>query len=273
MSWQNLLLTILVALHCAAMTWAAYTRVKARRAMRDLKGMLAAYRAADYETALRFIDSMKDNRLVRGSSTLRGDILLSLGRIDEAEQFLRQSVASHLDPKRQALSYSSLGELLLERRRYDEALECFENSLKLWPNYGSTHRDIAEMHLRRGSSTVEAVKWAKLAVSEDQARKTANPLEQEAANTNLGKDLATLAWAVAADSQDRDEVDRLVDQALPLVSTVKPIAAQTRCYAGYAYQSLGDSRKSEYHFDEAARIDPHGLWGRNARDAAAEVSA
>jgi len=273
MSWQHLLLALLVAAHCVAMAWAASKRVAATRWMQDLNGMLEAYRAGDYEIALHFIDAMKDNRSDRGYFSFRGDMLLYLGRFDEAEQCLRQSMALHSDPKRRALAYSSLGGLLLERRRYDEAMECFQNSLKLWPNHGSAHRHLAETYLRRGAGTSEAVKLAKLAISEDESRKPGSPLEQEAANTNLGLDLATLAWAVAADSQDRDEVDRLVDQALPLVSTVIPLTAQVRCYAGYAYQALGDSRKSEYHFDEAARIDPHGLWGRNARAAAAGVSA
>ncbi|HUA19302.1 MAG TPA: SDR family oxidoreductase [Bryobacteraceae bacterium] len=253
------------------MSWAAYRRAQARRAMRSLKGMLDAYRAGDYETALRFIDSMQGNRLIRGSATLRGGMLLNLGRIDEAEQCLREGIALKLDSKRMALAYSSLGQLLLERKRYNEAMQCFQTSLKHWPERGSTHRDIAEACLRRGANTAEAVKWARLAVTEDRATKAASPQAKESADINLGEDLATLAWAVAADSRDRDEVDRLVDEALPLVRNVVPVTARVRCYAGHAYQALGDSRNSEYHFDEAARIDPHGLWGRSARAAATLV--
>ena len=79
------------------MTWVAYTRIAARRAMRAIRGMLGTYRAGDYETALRFIDAMKDARLIHAHLTLRGDMLLSPGRLDEAEQCLRESVTVHSD--------------------------------------------------------------------------------------------------------------------------------------------------------------------------------
>jgi hypothetical protein len=47
--------------------------------------------------------------------------------------------------------------------------------------------------------------------------------------------------------------------------------AQVHCHCGLAYATLGDTVKSKRHFEEAERVDPNGIWGREAMSLAAGV--
>ena len=231
--------------------------------------ILTAYSAGDYSRALEIAESLKDKpQLTAEHLFFSGTMLMCLGRLDEAERRLRRNLTMARQDKVIALSYSSLGELLLEKQQYDEALECFETSLRYWPDHGSAHRNVAEVWLRRGTDPAAALKWAELAVKEDRNcdNPAASPDVQRAHDINLGENLATLAWAVAVHSHDRDQVDRLVAEATPLVRTAVNPNARTQYYCGRAYHALGDSAKSAQHFEEAARIDVHGMWGRAARN-------
>lgn len=229
-----------------------------------IHSVLDAFRRGDYETALQAAEGLR----TEGSWTpeycfFRGSMLTHLGQFDEAEKWLRENVAREKDNKRSALNYSTLGQLLVHQQRYDQAMDCFATSLRLWPNRGSTHRDIAEAWLRRGNRPSEALQSARLAVDKDRA---VEGVSREVRDVNLGEDLATLAWAVAVASRERAEVDRLAAEAVSLVGS-HPISsvAQVHYHSGQAYAALGDPGRSAYHFEEAARIDPQGVWGRAAR--------
>ena len=236
--------------------------------MSAIEDILGSYREGDYESALKAAEQLKGRPEHAASYFFfSGTMLMNLGRLEEAEQFLRRNVTSAPDNKRKALGYSSLGQVLLEMNRIDEAVQCFETSLTYWPQRGSAHRDIAEAWLRRGNRSGRAVEFAQLAVEEDREREnpTGHKEGQEVCNLNLGEDLATLAWAIAVDSHNRAQVDQLVGEALPLVTSAVSPSAQAHYHSGRAYLELGDSPKSSEYFAAAARIDPNGMWGRAAR--------
>jgi tetratricopeptide (TPR) repeat protein len=247
------------------------------------KSALAAYRQGDYEAALKETEGLRTDPIQY--SFLRGGLLMRLGRLDEAEKLLRQSLtlceqreaairarntgeeAVELDKQIKATAFrsASLGELHLERGRYNQALECFQASARSSPGYGPFHRSIAETWLRRGADPTEALKWATLAVEEDRAAKA---VSRDIGDMNLGEDLATLAWAVAVESKDREKVDRLVREAISLAGTQSVgTTAQVHYYAGRAYAALGDSGLAALHLKEAAGVDQFGRWGRAARAA------
>jgi tetratricopeptide (TPR) repeat protein len=222
--------------------------------------MMEAYRLGDYESALREAEFMKDSNKA-GYFFFRGVLLTELGRFEEAEELLRKNVLIESRTHQSALGYSSLGHLMLERDRYEEALECFSSSLRHMPDRGATHRDVAETWLKRGNNSSEALKWAQLAVEKERAGPV---LSAEVRDSNLGENLATLAWAVAVSSRDRQAVDRLLAEAVPMVKTLAvSTAAQVHYHAGRTCAELGDTAKSEEYFQEAS----HGRWGRAARAA------
>jgi tetratricopeptide (TPR) repeat protein len=235
--------------------------------------VLTAYREGDFEAALKATEGLRKE--AEQYCFLRGGLLMELGNLDEAEKLLQQSVtlseqretairsgnteeiaALEKHTKLCAFRWALLGELDLERGRYNKAMQCFETSLRKWPGYGSFHRAIAETWLRRGDDPTEALKWATLAVKETRAAKA----------SSLGEDLATLAWAVAVASQDRAKVDRLVSEAISLVGTQSVTSrAQVNYHSGLAYTELGDSELGAVHLKEAAAGDRLGRWGRAAR--------
>jgi tetratricopeptide (TPR) repeat protein len=261
-----------------------------RRRLAPLKSFLEAYRRGDYAQALQLTETLPNHEHSRQYWFLRGGVLMQLGRLDEAEQSFRQAIALaqqnefavqgrgvrggigavEKEIKLSALHGGALGELYLEQHRYDEAIRCFEASLREWPGHGPFHSHLAEACLRRGDPPADALKWATLAVEEDRAGKGVLP---EVYNMNLCEDLGTLAWAVAVASHDRPQVDRLVDEAVKLAGTLSvPTSAQVHFQSGLAYAALGDEQRSTQYLEEASRIDVQGRWGRAARTQAAELS-
>jgi tetratricopeptide (TPR) repeat protein len=219
-----------------------------------MDNMLEAYRRGDYAGAIQASMGM--------DPYFHGAMLMQLGRFDEAQQWLEQVTATQKETRLLALANSTLGQLCLQQQHYDEAQKRFQTALSLWPDRASTHRDLAELHLRRDNLS-EGLHWAHLAVEKERAGEGVTPETQK---TNLCEELATLAWAVAANSHDRSEVDRLAAEALDLAAN-NPVSstAQIHFQVAQAYGLLGDTATSGRHFEEAARVDPNGLWGRAAQ--------
>jgi tetratricopeptide (TPR) repeat protein len=236
-----------------------------------LQAVMDAHRRGDYEAALHATEGLREGRGATPTyGFFRGTMLMQLGQFAEAEKWLRESIARETDSRKSALGYSTLGKLLLEQQRYDEARECFEACRRQAPERGSSQRSIAEAWLRQGGHNSEALQAAKVAVDRD---RVGEAVSQEVHDHNLGEDLATLAWAVAAATHDEPEVDRLVAEAVPLVDGGPTSSvAQVHYHSGRAYAALGDTGKSAHHFEEAARADRQGLWGQAARAMAGSVS-
>jgi tetratricopeptide (TPR) repeat protein len=237
-----------------------------------LDAVLAAYQAGDYETALRLTEGLKR----RGSETpeycfFRGKSLYEIGKLEDAEASLRQSLTLEKDKRRRALSQEALGSVLLEQKRYTEAVACFEGCIADWPDRGCSHRAIAETGLRQGIWIAEAFGRAQKAVEIDRA---AQALSAEIHNVNLGMALATLAWATAVHSRDAAEVDRLTAAAVQLSGEdTKSVMSQVYYHAGLAYAALGKTEESARHFEQAAASDPRGNFGRLAQQWRANLSS
>jgi len=243
------------------------SRRKSRRnfqSLDSLQSVLDAYRRGDYETGLLHTEALK----VAGAPNAeyyfyRGKMLYQLGKYKEAESALSESIALEKDKRRMALTREILGSVLVEEERYNEAIECFEASVRLWPDRDCAHQGIAEALLRRGGAASEALARARRAANIDHSSQAMNA---EIHNLNWSEALATLAWAVAEHSKDAAEVERLLAEALPLCGNEsRPIRAQLHYHAGRAYSALGQMEMSARQFEQAAQIDPHGNYGRLAR--------
>jgi tetratricopeptide (TPR) repeat protein len=227
--------------------------------------VLGAYGRGDYEGALKAAEALK----TIGNSDLkyyffRGTMQMQLGRYEEAEDLLRRSAIQETDHKQAAVSYCELGSLLCHLSRYDEALEYFHAALAAWPDRASTNRHLAEAWLRKGERSAEAVTRATRAVECE--RKGALFSNNDTQAINLAENLATLAWAVAVDSRDQGEVIRLASEAQTAVGNdIVPAKSQVEYHLGRAYQALGLRQRASQHYQNAASIDPHGMWGRAAK--------
>ena len=185
-----------------------------------------------------------------------------------------------------ALCNQALGELYIDQRRYDDAVNCFQSSLRDWPGHGSAHRALAEICLRRGGPEQEAIEWARLSVQEERSvvdgmrihagGTKLRALAQHARDVNLGESLGNLAWALAgaggrvmdaaaSDSSLKDQVDAAVAEAVELTREgAVTSSALVHLHAGLAYAALGEPARAADYWKEASRIDPQGRCGRAA---------
>jgi len=177
----------------------------------------------------------------------------------EAEASLRDGLPLEEDPRQKALVYNTLASVLMEQRRFPEAIAFYENAGRAWPDRGSNHSGIAEIWLLQGRELTEALARARQAVAID---RNATGIKKEALHTGLGEDLVVLAWAVAANSGDVREVESLLSEAFPLCGTkTTPVLGQIHYHAGKAYEALKMPEKSHEHFRQATELDPHDTWG------------
>ena len=238
--------------------------------LKTLGEVMGPYRRGDYEAALKAAESFRrDGEVTRNYCYYRGSMLEHLGRLEEAEVWLRRHIdMCEKEGKKRflAIGFGHLGSLLLEAGRYQEAQEFFETSRVHFPGRSAGYRGMAELYLRRGDAPAEAVRWAKLAIE----RERADPTSAELNRLNLGEILATLAWATAADSHSGPEVTRLAKEALVHVgSSCVESTALVHYQSGRAFAELGDTERARECYREAARIDPQGKWGRAAKAAMA----
>jgi len=215
--------------------------------------IMEAYRKGDYWTA----------RLHAVDPPFIASMLLQVGQVEQAAQIFQKLLDTKTEPKTAAVANSDLAQAFLELRQYDRALQCLRTAQILWQERGSTDRMIAELWLRRGSNSAEALRAAQRAVEKERAGEGLPP---EGKNANLCEALATLAWATAVESLDA-AVDYLLPEAVSLSGT-NPVCATSRMHLhfGHAYAALGNMAKTMKHYEEAARLDPNGLSGRAAAE-------
>jgi tetratricopeptide (TPR) repeat protein len=230
-----------------------------------IAAQLAAYRRGDYEGQLREVERLKA-WIPEGYLSLRGcGGLFQLGRLEEAEACLRQSLPMPKDPRSRAINESGLGHVLLEQQRYAEAIACFERSIAGWPQRGGGHRGIAQTLLRQGVQPAEALRRARQALEIDEVNSS---LGAENRDHNTGESLATLAWAEAVNGGNAAKVEHWLEKAFPLCpETTVPVRAELHYVAGRAYAALGKTEESAREFERAATLDPKGNYGRLAKAA------
>jgi tetratricopeptide (TPR) repeat protein len=253
----------------------AVTRLRHGMAtLNAIDGVMGPYRRGDYEAALAASEGFRlDGEVSVSYCFYRGSCLAQLGRLAEAEVWLRRNIDMRpADDKRNlAIAYTTLGHLMLQADRYDDAVECFETSMRHFPDRSSGYRSMAEVFLARGGDPAEALRWTRLSIDKANADKE---ISAELRKLNLGESLATLAWATAAASHQDAEVARLVAGAAASVGTgTISSTAQVHYHAGRAYEELDDATHGTQHYEEAARLDPQGRWGRAARTALASAVA
>jgi tetratricopeptide (TPR) repeat protein len=232
---------------------------------------MSAYRAGEYATALEKTENLKDGSAKTAPYCfLRGSMLHYLGRLDEAEASLRDGLFLEEKPHQRALALNTLASVLMDQRRYAEAIEFYENASRAWPDRGACHRGIAEVWLRQGREFGEALKRAQQAVTID---KRATGVSRELLEHRLGEDLAVLAWALSANSAGIGTVEFVSAEAIVLCrSAAKAIVAQVHYHVGQAYLALRSAEKSREHFSFAAELDPQGISGAMARSTIANSS-
>jgi tetratricopeptide (TPR) repeat protein len=207
----------------------------------------------------------------------RGTMLHQLGEFAEAEASPREGFSLESDPHRKALASNTLGVVLMDMARYPEAMAAFEDAIRMWADRGTGHREVAEVWLRQGREPAEALDRARRALEIDRASPA---LGTETHNLRVAEDSALLAWAIAANSPDAQQVECLLAEAFPLcANSAKAIQAQVHFYAGHAYAALKMRAKSESHFKSnvnpncSSAASPARCWTRKLISARGRLDA
>lgn len=228
-----------------------------------LENVIGAFKRGFYEAALGATEKlMEDGNPTAEYCFYRGETLLHMGKLKDAERMLRQCLEMQPDQSLTTQAQRSLGNLMLALGRCDEALENFQLILQRAPKNAIVHRAMAEANLVKGE-LAEALRLARLAVDMQHADRT---LTHDLHSRFLGEELATLAWALAANEGSAEKTEELVNEAVATVGLDFVCStAQVHTQAGAAYAALGQTEKSAYHLGKAASIDMNGLWGRRAK--------
>jgi len=245
--------------------WLVVRRVAIR--LRALQAQLAAYRRGDYEGQLKAIEAFRVGKSEPGHYLFfRGSACLQLGRLPEAEQALRRSLAMETDAPLRTCCRDELGRALMEQGRWEDAEGCFRQCIAESPKRGSSHRSMAELSLRSGRDKEEALNAARRAEALDRAASLGvSKLGKEEHSVNLSESLAVLAWALAASGAGAEAVEPVLKEAFELCpETTKPVRAELHYFAGRAYADLGNESESRRHFHRALEVDPIGNYGRLA---------
>jgi tetratricopeptide (TPR) repeat protein len=227
---------------------------------------------ADYDGAL----SQTDRRLQRFPHSprflsLRGVILLFAGRLQEAEQVLRDGLGKARIDVRQirggrvlqagathTVMLVNLGHVLLLQDRSREATAAFEGATKLFPKAAwSASNGLAEVCLRHDREPQRALQFADRAL---QLRKE-NNASPNADRHNLAYMWANRARALA--------LLRRIDEAeASLEHTMKdgdpdnvPGSAGTLWRSGLALLNMDRESEAIRQFQRGREIDPKGLYG------------
>ena len=228
-----------------------------------LENVIGAFKRGFYEAALGATEKlMEDDNPTAEYCFYRGEILLQMGKVKDGERMFRQCLEMQPEASLATQAQRSLGNLMLALGRCDEALENYRLVLQHAPKNAIVHRAMAEANLVKGETT-EALRLAQLAVDMQHAE---NIHTRNLHSRFLGEELATLAWALAANEGSAEKTEELVNEAVATVGLDFVCStAQVHTHAGAAYAALGQTEKSAYHLGKAATIDINGLWGRRAK--------
>ncbi len=232
-----------------------------------IRDQLAAYRRGDYEAQLKIVEGLR----VKGSEPpgylfFRGSACFQLGRLEEAEQAIRRSLAIETNAALKTVCRDELGRVLMAQGRWEEAADCFRECIAEAPGRGCGYRAMAEMLLRRGGRSAAALDAARSAVAADRA--ASGKLGKEERDINLGESLAVLAWALAENQSPGGEIGSAIEEAFALCGdSAKPILAELHYCAGHVRAVLGDTAASARHFQSATEIDTAGYYGSLSRQA------
>ena len=220
-----------------------------------------ASRAGDYDRALLWIGRLSFGRPSATLLGLEGDALSFAGRPAEAEPCYRQALAKScvsLASSRsvRAALLGSLGEVIADQGRYEEATKCLQASIEMRDTEeGNAWMVSAELLLNQGTEPEKALELADEAMRAAKGRVAAKVKPRHS---------ATRAWALALLGR-RQEAEQAIAQAMLLRrETHAGQFANTRLNVGMALVAMEQPEKAIEHFRAAYEADPKGKYGARA---------
>jgi len=223
----------------------------------EQKLLNAAIRRGDIEGGLNIIRWFHFYSPDGGMAlSLRGRVLLRAGKFREAEELLRQALASLRSNHRQAQTLEVLGDALTEQGRYDEAMRSYEAALHAAPGYRRPYRGMAELTLRRGRDAARAMEYVEKIPGPVQA--SWNPFSM---NGKTSDDYWALkAWALASLGRGADVPPAVAEAVRRTNLRSKPDIAATYHRVGLALETIDRKSEAREYLLKAREADPYGTW-------------
>ena len=213
--------------------------------------------AGDYDGALRiarWVSLGFPNPLLLH----REGLTLSLaGRLSEAEQRYRKALEMAAGSKyRVERLHACLGNVLVDRGRYDQAEQCFQRAIKAGDVTGSAQAGLAELRLAQGVEAEKALDYAGQAI-EHAKRRPGKPVP--------GTFCADEAWALALLGRGEEAREALA-QAMRVPETSVFGRAEMHWRAGMALAAMQQPEEAWKHFEMGHKADPRGKYGRRCQE-------
>jgi hypothetical protein len=225
-----------------------------------------AVHQADYATALNRTAWLQRRR-GRNAETLfiEGTVQFLAGHLSLAEALLCQSLAEgqRRGEFTNSVALENLGCVLLEQGRYDEALQKFEDSLKVDPKRGGPYNSLGEIYLRQGIEPQRALELIDQALRYKRATWRSRTFDRHM----FGEIWGNRAWALALLNRERESNEAIQRGFQETDRKFKPALAGLHWRTGQARRLLGDTPGAIDHFQQATRSDPIGLYGHLAAQA------
>ncbi len=188
----------------------------------------------------------------------RGEILLAAGRLEEAEDSLRQALAQAHRQGHGVRALECFARVMTVEGRYEDATRAIETALKVQPRRSLLHAALAETLLWQTARAEDALKLANRALDyEAKTRHKAGP-------NGFANMWAAQAWAFALLGR-LSAAHQGVRRALQSTDgSERPQVAGVRFRVGMALRAAGDEKAAANSFEAACATNPTGLYGRLA---------
>jgi tetratricopeptide (TPR) repeat protein len=230
----------------------------------------SALRKGNYAAALRYTDWMGSLRLRPVVAvSLRGAALLGAGQLQEAEQFVRESLRMKLQmrpeqaQKIRFTSLTNLARIYREQGRTDDALHTYQEAQAINEQHSLPYLGQAMVYLEQSREPQRALELLGTALEHEPNHPDANL---------RGLIMVGRAWALTLLGNDEDASEAFSHSILSTNPDDKPRLAEVHERAGRVLLLRNEHESAREYFANAITHDPQGRIGEQARRALEEIA-
>jgi hypothetical protein len=191
---------------------------------------------------------------------MRAEALFYSGSNREAEMVLRGLIETEHSAAHKPLAFEHLGQVLMAQGRFDDARRAFEAAVQLTPSRSAAPAGLAEVRLRQGVETAQALADAERAL----LLYTSSLAERKGARERAAVIRGNQAWALARLGRSAEALQAIEAGVREMSKTYTPEVAGFHWRAGMAMLAIENTSTAIAHFRRAAELDPDGYYGKLA---------
>lgn len=180
---------------------------------------------------------------------------------DKSERVLRKHLRIVNDRSTKSETWICLGNVLIAQKRYQEALDCFENAIRVYPANAEAYSGLTEIYLYQNLNPQRAFGLVERALKV-KGRSHHTKFDRY----SVAEMLVNKGWAFQL-LGDIESANIMIEQALAWANTsFKGVLAGVNFRAGLMMQLCGQYTDAQNYFQKAIQIDPKGGYGKRAHE-------